>query len=61
MSIEITGTLMFSDDGTVTGYVKCGNQHFQISGLRATPIRTEIKGRALPTHQEDMFERESDE
>lgn len=39
---EMTGALYFYDD-EIIGHLKIGDEHFQISGVRVSAIRADIK------------------
>jgi hypothetical protein len=53
---DMEGRLYFDNDGTIVGYLKIGNEHYQISGVRANPIRADIKATSTSGAQEDLFD-----
>jgi hypothetical protein len=56
---DLIGALYFSDEPPhITGHLKIGSQHFQITGVRVNPIRADIKAVPIGT-QEDLFDERS--
>jgi hypothetical protein len=56
------GTLLYSDDGELTGYLVIGDLEFEISGRRVSKIRTNIDLRQVgsdDTPQGDLFDEQS--
>jgi hypothetical protein len=55
MMKEMIGALYFSDEPPhITGHLKLGDEHYQISGVRVSEIRAVIKALAIGD-QEDLF------
>ena len=51
--LEIKGVLFFStqEHPEITGYLTVADQHFELAGWRASPIRAEITGRPIRSEQ----------
>ena len=55
---DLLGALFFWDDGTATGYLTAGTDHYELVGVRRSDIRTDIEGRkvrASEPQQSDLF------